>query len=192
VRDGVTRILIADDREEMRTALKTLFAVRPHWEICGEAEDGQDAVRKATQLQPDLIVLDFRMPRANGLLAASEICKTMPAVPIVMYTLYKGVHLEAAAKRAGVRRVVAKQDGAQELLGAMEAELVGDRPADRLSPRERQVIQLLAGGKTNKEIAATLKISFRTVETHRARVMIKLGLHSIVELVRYAVRNNLI
>jgi DNA-binding NarL/FixJ family response regulator len=120
----MARILIADDSEPMRIALKTLFALRPQWEICGEAEDGREAVAKAAELQPDVIVLDFRMPRSDGIQAASEISRTMPATPIVMYTLYKSVDLETAAKLAGVRRVVAKEDGVQNLLTAIEGELV--------------------------------------------------------------------
>jgi DNA-binding NarL/FixJ family response regulator len=120
----MARILVADDRESMRTALKFLFVMRPHWEICGEATDGREAVAKATELQPDMIVMDFRMPLSDGLQAASEISKTMPATPIVMYTLYNNAALESAAKLAGVRRVVAKEDGGHNLITALEAELV--------------------------------------------------------------------
>ena len=123
----VARILIADDRDSMRTALKAMFVLRPHWEVCGEAEDGNDAVAKATQLQPDMIVMDFRMPLSDGLQAASEICMTMPSIPIVMYTLYKTDELEVAAKLVGVRCVVAKEDGVQNLLSAIEAELVAKK-----------------------------------------------------------------
>jgi DNA-binding NarL/FixJ family response regulator len=111
----------------MRTALKLLFVMRPHWEICGEATDGLEAVAKAAELQPDMIVLDFRMPLSDGLQAASKISSTMPTTPIVMYTLYKSIELEAAAKLAGVRRVVGKEDGVQTLLGAIEAELVAKK-----------------------------------------------------------------
>jgi DNA-binding NarL/FixJ family response regulator len=122
--DIVTRILIADDRESMRMALKTLFVLRPHWEICGEAEDGREAVAMASDLEPDLILLDFKMPLANGLQAAQEIGRNLPTTPIVMYTLYKDAQLESVARLAGVRRVVAKEDGVQGLLGAIEAELM--------------------------------------------------------------------
>ena len=121
------RILIADDRESMRTALKAMFVMRPHWEICGEAEDGREAVAKATELQPDVIVLDFRMPLSDGLQAASQISESMPATPIVMYTLYKTDELEVAAKLVGVRCVVAKEDGFRNLLSAIEAELVAKK-----------------------------------------------------------------
>ena len=117
------RILIADDRESMRTALKTAFVMRPNWEICGEATDGNEAVAKANQLQPDLLLLDFRMHLKDGLTAAAEIKKSMPALPIVMYTLYKTEELEAAAKRVGVCSVVAKEEGVQNLLRAIDAEL---------------------------------------------------------------------
>jgi len=119
----VARILIADDRESMRTALKTVFVMRPNWEICGEAVDGSEAVAKATALQPDLILMDFRMHQSDGLTAATQINRIMPSVPIVMYTLYKTEELEAAAKLVGVRSVVAKEDGVQPLLSAIEVEL---------------------------------------------------------------------
>jgi two-component system response regulator NreC len=117
------RILIADDRESMRTALKTAFLMRPNWEICGEATDGNEVVDKATQLRPDLILLDFRMHLKDGLTAAAEIKRSMPALPIVMYTLYKTDELEAAAKRVGVCSVVAKEEGVQNLLNAIDAQL---------------------------------------------------------------------
>jgi DNA-binding NarL/FixJ family response regulator len=123
----MARILIADDRESMRDALKLLFVMRPHWEICGEATDGREAVAKASELQPDVVVLDVRMPLLDGLQAASEICRNMPATPIVVYTLYKSAELEGAARLAGVRRVVSKEDGGQNLLTAIEAELVAKK-----------------------------------------------------------------
>src|ERR1700693_5471559 len=127
----MTRILIADDREATRLALKTLFVLRPDWEICGEAEDGREAVAMETDLQPDVIVLDFKMPVANGLQAAHEICRNLPTTPIVMYTLYKSAQLESVARSAGVRRVIAKEDGVQGLLGAIEAELVTKNNEER-------------------------------------------------------------
>ena len=119
----MARILIADDSETMRIALKTLFALRPQWEICGEAKNGREAVAKATELQPDMIVLDFKMPLSNGLQAAGEISRTMPTTPIVMYTFDWNEDLEIVAKLAGIWRVVAKENGVQELLSAMDTEL---------------------------------------------------------------------
>ena len=119
----MARILIADDSEPMRIALKTLLALRPQWEICAEAENGREAVAKATELQPDMIVLDFKMPLSNGLQAAGEISRTMPTTPIVMYTFDGNADLEIVAKHAGIWRVVAKEHGVQELLSAMDSEL---------------------------------------------------------------------
>jgi two-component system response regulator NreC len=124
-RSGVflTRILIADDRELMRSALKLIFAMRPSWKVCGEAEDGREAVTKASELRPDLIVLDFKMPFSDGIQVASEISTAMPSIPIIMYTLYKTTELESAAKLAGVRSVVAKEDGVRSLLSVIDAEV---------------------------------------------------------------------
>ena len=119
----MAKILIADDRQLMRNALKTIFAMRPKWEICGEATDGLEVVTKVTELQPDLILMDFKMPLADGIQAAAEISATSPSIPIVMYTLYRNDELDAAAKQAGVRSVVAKQDGVLNLLAAIDAEL---------------------------------------------------------------------
>jgi DNA-binding NarL/FixJ family response regulator len=128
----VARILIADDRESMRSALRTVFVLRPDWEICGEAVDGTEAVLKAAQLQPDLVLIDFRMHQSDGLTAATQLNRIMPSVPIVMYTLYKTDELEAAAKLVGVRCVVAKEDGVQPLLSAIETELA--KPRTRPDP----------------------------------------------------------
>lgn len=119
----MARILISEDRESMRKALKLLFLTRPHWDVCGEAKDGGEAIKKAAQLHPDLIVMDFRMHDLDGLRAANEIFRSTPSVPIVMYTMYKDVELEATAKLVGIRRVVGKEEGALTLLKAMEAEL---------------------------------------------------------------------
>jgi DNA-binding NarL/FixJ family response regulator len=119
----LTRILIADDRELMRSALKAIFALRSHWQVCGEATDGAEAVAMALQLQPDLIILDFKMPLGDGIRAASQILMAMPSIPIVMYTLYKTEELESAAKLVGIRAVVGKEDGVRSLLSAVDAEL---------------------------------------------------------------------
>jgi len=119
----VTRILIAEDRESMRTALKAIFVMRPDWVVCGEAQDAKEVVEKATELNPDLIVMDFKMHHSDGLTAASDILRLMPAIPIVMFTLYKTDELEAAAKMVGIRCVVGKEDGVRTLLRAIESEL---------------------------------------------------------------------
>jgi two-component system response regulator NreC len=120
----MTRILIADDRESMRTAIRALIKMRPDWQICGEANDGREVVAKAAELQPDLVVLDFKMPVANGIKAGSEISRSMPAIPIVMYTLYVTPEIEVAAKLVGIRQVIGKEDGGKCLLSAIDTELL--------------------------------------------------------------------
>jgi DNA-binding NarL/FixJ family response regulator len=125
----MARILIADDHESMRMAIRATLKLHPQWEVCGEATDGREAVAKAQELQPDLIVLDFKMPVANGLKAGSEISNARPKIPILMYTLYKTRALEVAAKLVGIRQVIAKEDGPQSLLSAIEDEL-----SDKNSP----------------------------------------------------------
>jgi two-component system, NarL family, response regulator NreC len=117
------RILIADDHESMRRTVRCLINTNPSWEICGEANDGRKVVTKAAELKPDLVLLDFKMPGANGIEAGSEICSAMPTTPILMYTLYKTPELELAAKLVGIRQVVGKEGGAADLLSAIETEL---------------------------------------------------------------------
>jgi DNA-binding NarL/FixJ family response regulator len=119
----VARILIADDRESMRNALKTLLALRSDWVVCGEAQDANEAITKAAELRPDLVVLDYKMHHSNGLTAADIILKTMPEVPIVMFTFYKTDELEHAANLMGIRRVIGKEDDVNTLLHAIETEL---------------------------------------------------------------------
>jgi DNA-binding NarL/FixJ family response regulator len=120
----MVRILIADDRESTRMALRALIKLHPDWQICGEADDGREVVAKAAELQPDLVVLDFKMPLANGIKAGSEISGSMPTIPIVMYTMYTTPELEVAAKLVGIRQVIAKEDGGKYLLSAIETELM--------------------------------------------------------------------
>jgi DNA-binding NarL/FixJ family response regulator len=119
----MARILIADDRESMRTAVKTIIRLHPGWEVCGEADDGREAVAKAVELKPDLVLLDFRMPITNGIRAGSEIGRLIPKTPVVMYTLHRTAELEVAAKLVGIRQVIAKEEGPQPLLNAIESEL---------------------------------------------------------------------
>lgn len=117
------RILVADDHESMRRAVRCLVTMNPGWEICGEANDGREAIAKAAELKPDLVLLDFKMPDANGIQAGSEICSTMPNTPILLYTLYKTPELEVAAKLVGIRQIIGKEGGAADLLSAIETEL---------------------------------------------------------------------
>jgi two-component system response regulator NreC len=132
----MARILIADDRESMRMAVKTVIRTHPGWEVCGEADDGREAVAKAVELNPDLVLLDFRMPITNGIKAGSEICRLMPRTPVLMYTLHRTAELEVAAKLVGIRQVVAKEDGPKPLLNAIEAEL---RESGRIADQSRLI-----------------------------------------------------
>ena len=118
------RILIAEDRESMRDALKNLFELRENWEVCGEAQDTKEAVSKAEQLHPDLIVMDYKMQDGDGLQAADKIFSVLPDVPIVLFTLYKTAELERAANAIGIRCVVGKEEGANTLLQAIESQLL--------------------------------------------------------------------
>jgi len=120
----MARILIADDRETMRRALKLTIGTHPGWEVCGEADNGGEVLAKAAELQPDVVVLDFKMPTVNGIKAGSELSASMPNMPIVMYTLYRTPELEVAAKLVGIREVVGKEDGGRNLLGAIESALM--------------------------------------------------------------------
>ena len=119
----MARILIAEDRESMRQALQGLFALRPDWAVCGEAQDTNEAIAKATELRPDLIIMDYKMYQSDGLTAADAIFKVLPDVPIVMFTLYKTDELEFAAQLMGIQYVVGKEEGVQPLLRAIDAEL---------------------------------------------------------------------
>lgn len=131
----MVRILIADDRESMRIALRALIKLHPDWQICGEADDGREVVAKAAELHPDVVVLDFKMPLADGIKAGSEISGSMPAIPIVMYTMYTTPELELAAKLVGIRQVIAKEDGGKYLLRAIETELLSVSRARRPTRR---------------------------------------------------------
>ena len=122
----MARILIADDRETMRRALKLTIGTHPGWEVCGEADHGGEVLAKAAELQPDVVVLDFKMRPVNGIKAGSELSASMPNVPIVMYTLYRTPELEVAAKLVGIREVVGKENGGRDLLGAIENALMAN------------------------------------------------------------------
>jgi DNA-binding NarL/FixJ family response regulator len=123
----MARILIADDHESMRIALRATVKLHPQWEVCGEATDGREVVAKAVELRPDLVILDFKMPVANGIKASAEISSSTPNIPIVMYTLYKTPELEVAAKLVGIRQIVGKEDGAKHLVSAIETELAAQK-----------------------------------------------------------------
>jgi DNA-binding NarL/FixJ family response regulator len=124
----MARILVADDHESMRSAVRCLIRMHSGWEICGEANDGREAVAKAVELKPDLVLLDFKMPVANGIKAGCDIRTQMPTTPIVMCTLYKTPELDVAASLVGIGQVIGKEDGGNQLMSAIEVELSRDRP----------------------------------------------------------------
>jgi two-component system, NarL family, response regulator NreC len=206
-----TRVLLADDHALFRDGVKALLTAG-EFDIVAEAENGQDVIREARRLRPDLAILDIGMPGLNGVDAAREVLRASPKTRVIVLTMHKDHAYVAEALRAGVRGYVLKSRGAQEMLEALrevarggvylspglsrevaETFLRGDKPAESpLSPREREVLQLVAEGKTTKEVAAALFISFKTVESHRQRIMSKLDLHETASLVRYAIRSGLI
>jgi DNA-binding NarL/FixJ family response regulator len=209
------RILIADDHEIVRRGIRTLLENHPGWEVCGEAVDGRDAIEKAAQLRPDLALLDVGMPNLNGLDAARQILAAAPRTRVLILTMHESEQIVREVLEVGARGFLLKTDAARDMVSAVEAlqrrstfftssvaELVlngylhrrdDDKPLkDRLTPREREVVQLLAEGKSSKEVAIVLSLSVKTAETHRTNVMRKLDLHSVADLVRYAVRNNIV
>jgi DNA-binding NarL/FixJ family response regulator len=208
------RILIADDHEIVRQGLRSLVESHSGWQVCAEAVDGWDAVHKAREAKPDVIALDIGMPNLNGLEAAREILKDNPKTKILFLTIYDTEQAVKSAVQIGAKGLILKSDAARELLVAIEAiqrnatyfssqtsqavlrpDLRGNRRSadkDTLTKRETQVIQLLAAGKSTKEVASLLELSVKTAETHRSNIMGKLGLHSISELVLYAVKNGLV
>jgi DNA-binding NarL/FixJ family response regulator len=216
----VPRILIADDHEVARRGIRSLLESHPGWEVCGEAKDGRDAVELATTTKPDLILLDIGMPNLNGLEAARQILARTPDVAILILTMHDSDNVIREVLRAGARGFLLKSDAGRDLVAAVDAlynqrtfftprvsqiVLDGflnrekhsetepvDPSGDVLTSREREVIQLLAEGRTSKEVAVTLNLSVKTAETHRTNLMRKLGLHSVADLTRYAVRNGIV
>jgi DNA-binding NarL/FixJ family response regulator len=213
------RILIADDHELVRRGLSSLLQAHEGWEICGEATDGRETVEKAKVLKPDIVIVDIGMPNLNGLAATRQLVQHDPGFKIIVLTITDSDHVIREALNSGARGFVLKSDAARDLVSAIEAlergqmfftprvnEMVlagflekgavsvhGSSPRfPTLTPREREVIQLLAEGKSSKEVAALLSLSTKTAETHRSNIMRKLGFHSIRDLVLYAVKNNII
>src|ERR1700716_472813 len=213
------RILIADDHEVVRRGLCTLLQSHEGWEICAEAKDGREAVEKARQLKPDVVILDVGMPNLNGLAAARQLMQQDAEVQVIVLTITDSDQVIREALDAGARGFVLKSDAARDLVTAVEAvqrnrmfftprvnDMVlagfldkshngsnGDSSkSPTLTPREREVIQLLAEGKSSKEGACLLNLSTKTAETHRSNIMRKLDIHSIRDLVVYAVKNEII
>jgi len=213
------RILIADDHDLMRRGLRALLESHPGWAICAEAHTGREAVAKAEELKPDIAILDITMPELNGVEAARRILKSSPNTEILVLSVHYSDQLIRDILDAGVRGYIVKSDSDRDLNIAVEAlsnhkpfftpratELIlsnfnnrgsssSDVPetiGERLTSREREIVQLLSEGKSSKEVASVLSISVKTAETHRANIMRKLEIHSVSELVRYAVRNQII
>lgn len=209
------RILVADDHHVVRTGLRALLESKTGWRVCAEAANGREAVEKANEFRPDVAVLDIGMPLLNGVEATRQIRKVSPETEVLILTMHDSEQMIQGVLDAGARGYILKDDADRNLLAAVEAlrkhkpylssrvsaavsntalpdAPEGERPARRLTPREREIVQLLAEGKSNKEIASYLNISVKTAETHRANIMLKLNFHSVTELVRYAVKNKII
>ncbi len=212
------RIFIADDHEVVRKGLISLLEAQPGWEVCGEAGDGREAVEKASELKPDITILDIGMPSLNGLEATRQILKVNPDAKILVLTLHDSDSVVREVLNAGARGFLLKSDAARDLVAAAEALRrdktyftskvaamvldgylkggVAPSPTqvtrNRLTPREREIVQLLAEGKSTKEVAVALGLSVKTAETHRSNIMRKLQIHSVSDLVLYAVRNNIV
>jgi DNA-binding NarL/FixJ family response regulator len=212
------RILVADDHDVVRQGLRALLETQKSWQVCAEAATGREAVERARREKPDVVVLDLTMPELNGLEAARQILQALPHTEIVILTMHESEEMARQVLAVGVHGYVLKSDAARELVAAVEA-LAEHKPYfttrvsqmvlegylkseasgpavlprfRRLTAREREVVQLLAEGKSNKEVAVRLGISVKTAEAHRGNIMRKLNLHSVAELVRYAVRNQIV
>jgi DNA-binding NarL/FixJ family response regulator len=210
------RILIADDHELIRRGLASALADRPDWSIVAEAADGRQASELAARLTPDIAVLDLTMPELNGLDATRQIRASTPKTRILIVTAHESEQLIRDVLDAGAMGYVLKSDAGRVLVQAIEA-LLDERPfftskvarvvlegylrsaddpvaqaAVALSPRERQIVQLLAEGSNNKEVARALQLSVKTVETHRSNIMRKMEFGSLADLVRYAIRNKIV
>jgi DNA-binding NarL/FixJ family response regulator len=214
------RILIADDHELARRGIRSVLESHPGWEVCGEAKDGRESVELAASTNPDVVLLDIGMPNLNGLEAARQILAVSPEIAILILTMHDSDSVVREVLRAGARGFLLKTDAGRDLVAAVEAlqlqrtffttrvsqmvldgfldretkgeEIKRDMAGDVLTSREREVIQLLAEGKTSKEVAVALNLSVKTAETHRTNLMRKLGLHSVADLTRYAVRNGIV
>jgi len=210
------KILVADDHEIVREGLKARLEKHAGWKVCAEAANGRQAVELARALKPDVAVLDISMPELNGIEATRQIRKACPNTEVLILSMQDADVAVHDVLAAGARGFVLKTDTARLLVSAIEAlaehkpfftgrvsELVlggfldpdraaRDSAVGRLSPREREIAQLLAEARTNKEVAAKLGVSVKTIDAHRANIMRKLNLHSVAELVRYAIREKLI
>jgi DNA-binding NarL/FixJ family response regulator len=215
---ALTRVLLIDDHEVVRRGLRSMVDAHEGFVVCGEASDGRSGVNLAKTLCPDIVVMDVAMPQLNGLEATRQILENSPATQVLVLSMHESEHVVSEVIAAGARGYVLKSAAARDLIEALLAmrqnktfftssiaEVVhrsylrSPGPSSQrrklrsdLTRRENEVLQLLAEGNSNKEVAESLGLSVKTAETHRARIMRKLKLDSIAELVRYALRNELI
>ena len=213
---SVLRILIADDHEVARKGIRSLLETHAGWEVCSEAKDGREAVACADKFKPDVLLLDIGMPNLNGLDAARQILAMTPGARILILTIHDTEQAVREVLAAGARGFLLKFDSGRDLVAAVEALQYGrtfftskvaqmmldgylrphcesETSSHRvLTPREREVIQLVAEGRTTKEVATALSFSVKTAETHRTNLMRKLDLHSTADLTLYAVRNGIV
>ena len=209
----VRRIIIVDDHDAVRRGVRTLVESRPNLQVVGEAANGREALELAIATSPDIAILDYSLPELNGLDLSHQLKKHLPRIEILLYTMHDREDVIIEILRAGVRGFVLKSDTEKHLVAALDAlsirrpyfsgaisetlleKFLESKPqpgASSLTHREREVVQLIAEGRINKEIARMLNISVKTVETHRASAMHKLKLRTTADLVRYAIRNSII
>ncbi|MGB9070341.1 MAG: response regulator transcription factor [Candidatus Acidiferrales bacterium] len=212
------RFLLADDHEVVRRGLRSIIESQPGCDVVGEAADGRRAVALTKELNPDIVILDITMPALNGLEALRQIHGACPRTKVLVVTMHDSNYIITQVLNAGARGYILKSDATRDLLAAVESLrlnktyfttpvsqmlldgfVTGRSGSDlsqggtvKLSPRQREIVQLLAEGKSSKEVAVALDVTVKTAETHRANIMRKLGCHSITELVRYAIRNKII
>ena len=211
------KLLLADDHAVIRAGLRLVLERQTDFQVLGEAADGREAVSKAAELHPDVAVLDLAMPNLNGIEATRQICSSIPNVQVVVLSMHSDEEYVLRALKAGARAYVLKESPETDLISAIRAVHAGKSffsPAvsrmlvedyirqlqdrnledsyDLLTPREREILQLVAEGKSNKDIANTLSLSVYTVETHRSNILEKLNLHTVPELILYAVRKGVI
>jgi DNA-binding NarL/FixJ family response regulator len=209
-------IVLVDDHKLVRDGVKTILERGAEFRIVGEAENGADAVQLCKKAQPDIVLMDIGLPGMNGIEATTELLRHCPAVKVIILSMYDDENSVVSAIRSGARAFVLKKASSTELLDALRtvarggsylSSQVSDRllariqrgdlethdrsPLESLSPRELQVLRLVAEGKTSKEIANSLSLSVKTIESHRAQIMVKLGIHTVAELTKFAVREGL-
>jgi DNA-binding NarL/FixJ family response regulator len=211
------RILVVDDHAVVRRGVRSLLESQEGWEVCGEATTGREAVEQSRSLRPDVVVMDLSLPELNGLDATRQILKEAPDTEVLVLTMHQSEQLAHDVLQAGARGYVLKADADENLIAAVDSlrqhkpfltatvtefvlddylrrgdEAQNNLGRDPVTTREREIVQLVAEGRSNKEVAATLGISVKTIEAHRGNIMRKLHLRSVSDLVRYAIRNKIV